>query len=204
MYNFEQTLELLGLKGLTEFFSILGFSSLIASVLYILMALGIFKMAKKTEIGKPWLSFIPIINTYMFGKVAQCYIKKDGTKSAKFGVALLVLNILKLVFVVLFIVALIITLISTVTLLYDAYDNDTSVTAEMFSPFISVIVLYFILLAIAVAYKIVYYVALWRIFAVFNSENATLFTVLSVFFAFLPGIFVFAIRNREPIRNNEL
>lgn len=199
MYNLEQAMEFLGIGVSTELLPVFGsFYGAVGIVLYILMAFGIFEMAKKAKIKNPWLAFIPIVNIYTFGRVAQCYVKNSGKKSAKFGAWLLALKILKLVFAAVFTVMLIIAVISVSTSLYDAYNNAESVTAEMFASLIPVIAMYFILLATAIAYKIVYYVALWRIFAVFNFSNATLFTVLSVFFGFLPEIFVFAIRNKEP------
>ena len=59
-------------------------------VLYIFQAIGISKMMKSLKLNNSWMAYVPIFNTYAFGKVAEQYIKKDGRKSAKFSVILLV------------------------------------------------------------------------------------------------------------------
>ena len=51
----------------------------------------------------------------------------------------------------------------------------------------------------AFVYTVLHYVAFWRIVASFDNSNATLYTVLSVFFSFLDPIFLFIIRNKQPV-----
>ena len=56
---------------------------------------------------------------------------------------------------------------------------------------------------LSVAFTVIYYVALWRIFALYNYKNATLFLVLSIFISCLYPIFLFVLRNKEPNFTNE-
>ena len=55
-----------------------------------------------------------------------------------------------------------------------------------------------IMFVMSIVYIVIYYVALWRIFAIFDYNNATLYLVLSVFITILCPIFIFALRKKEP------
>ena len=64
--------------------------------------------------------------------------------------------------------------------------------------FIPVILSSFLLMLSALAFAIVKYIALWRVYSSFDGKNAVLFTVLSVLFNFLEPVFLFVIRNNQP------
>ncbi len=175
-----------------------GISGIIGLVFYILQAIGIYKMANSLGIAYPWISFIPVANSYTFGKVASRYIKRDGSASAKFEIWLLVLQILMTITAILLVITAIIAIVSIVGFADAAILDDSAMTLSMFSSFIPVIILYVVTFGLALAYNIIYYVALWRIFSIFSADNATIFTVLSVLFNILPPIFLFVIRNSNP------
>ena len=178
---------------------VLVFACAAALVFYLLRAVGVWKMAKTAEISSPWVAFIPVVNSFTLGKIAEKYRKRDGTKSAKFGVALLALNIITLVIGILLTVFTVNSVIEILKNAEYAVEADIDMTIDMFSSLIPVIILYVLIMAAAFAYMIVYYVALWRVFSSFDYRNATLFTVLSVFFSFLGPIFLFILRNRQPV-----
>ena len=148
--------------------------------------------------NNPWISFIPFANIFALGRIGQTYIKRDGTKSAKFGPILLVLYIIQFVIQIAFIVMLVLSLSTVIGNAYSAIEQDITMSLDMFYPLISVIAIYFVLFAIALTYKILYFVVLWRVFALLCNDNATLFTVLSIFFEFLAPVFLIIYRNREP------
>ncbi len=181
---------------LVGYIAVLGVVSL---VMYLLRAIGIYQMAKNSGISTPWVSFIPVANSFLFGKLAEKYRKKDGSPSAKFSILLLVFNILTLISGIML---LVFSLLSTVAILRfanTAVQSGTEMTIDMFSSLIPVIIFYVILMGVALSYMILHYVALWRIFSSFDYKNATLYTVLSVFFSFLDPIFLFILRNKPPV-----
>lgn len=198
--------EMLGSSGADElaggsillFLVIYGVAGIAGLVLYLLQAIGLYKMGKSLGACAPWISFIPIASTFAFGRIASKYVKKDGKNSANFGVWLLILEILMYALLIALIVFLVIALIAVAGYADNAAADHSAMTLDMFSAFIPVIVLYVALLGIAVTYEILYFVALWRIFSIFSASNATLFTVLSIFFTFLFPIFIFAVRNARP------
>lgn len=170
------------------------FFGIIALVMYILQAFGLYGMAKGSGIGKPWRGFIPFANTFLFGKIAERYVKKDGKPSAKFGGLLLAFEILTLVLAVVT-MAFAINVFS-VLFAYLAYDTgDTAIISATVSMIFSSIVL----VGVSIAYVVIYYVALWRIFTAFDYNNATVYFVLSIFFSFLGPIFLFVLRNKQPV-----
>lgn len=173
--------------------------AIVCLALYILRALGIYNMAKNAGLSNPWVAFVPIANSYTFGKLAEKYRRKDGKQSEKFSVLLLIFDILTLIACV----CLIIFSISSVLIILSnakiAYDIGTDMTLSQFSSLIPVIVFYVVTLLCAVVYTVLHYVAYWRIVAAYDYSNATLYTVLSVFFSFLDPIFLFILRNKQPV-----
>ena len=63
-----------------------------AVVTVIFQGIGIMKMHEKLGLKHGWMAFVPFLNAYAIGKVAEQYVKADGRKSAKFSVILVVAN----------------------------------------------------------------------------------------------------------------
>ena len=166
--------------------------------LYILNSVALFKMSKTLGLKNAWISFVPILSVFSFGRVAQRYIRKDSNPSAKFSIWLLVLYLLQGLSVAAFSVLTVKSVIEILNNVGNAMINETEITLEMFSSFIYVIISFLVLFGIAIAYQIVYYVALWRIYAIFNEQKAPLFIVLSILFAPIIPVFLFLIRNKQP------
>lgn len=165
--------------------------------MYILEAIGIYNMGKSFKFSNPWIAFIPVANIYAFGKVAEKYIKSDGTRSVKFSKILLILLIVLIVVSI----ALIVLAVSAIVIAASISEYGYDVTQNVPLPANLIIFLVFgmlLLIGVTVAYRIVRYVALWRLFSIFDCENATLYLILSIFFSFLAPIFIFVLRNRQP------
>lgn len=183
---------------LTVYGVLILFGCAVSIALFVLNGLGIFKMHKKMEFKNGWFAFIPILYVFALGKIAEKYVKQNGKKSAKFSIILLLVNIIRFIVAVLFLLFTVIAVFKIIAEAETAIANETQMVLEMFYSLIPVIALYFVLFAFAVTYNILYYVALWRVFSIFNDKNATLFTVLSVFFNFLAPIFIFIVSKNEP------
>ena len=65
------------------------FLGIILLAMYLLEAVGLYGMAKRSGISRPWRGFVPFANTFLFGKIAEKYRRRDGKRSAKFSVLLL-------------------------------------------------------------------------------------------------------------------
>ncbi len=170
------------------------FIVIIALAMYLLEAVGLYGMAKSSGFSRPWRGFVPFANTFLFGKIAERYVKKDGKRSAKFGGLLLAFEILTLIFSI----ATMAFVISMISVLATSY-NDSELNASIVVPMVAMLACCFVLIGVLIAYVVIYYVALWRIFTAFDYNNATVYFVLSILFSFLGPIFLFVLRNKQPV-----
>lgn len=176
----------------------LGVALCVALVMYLLEAISLYKMAKNMELKNPWISFIPIVSSYAFGRIGQRYVKNDGTPSAKLGKILLILEIILAVLLIAFIAVFCFAIYSVVLYADNTLVGDEAMTMQMLQSVIPAVVLYLAVLGVAIATAIIRYVTMWRVFAIYNYHNATLYLVLSIFFSFLYPIFLFTLRNSQP------
>lgn len=182
----------------TFFIGAIAVSAVIGIAIYLLESISVYKMAKSAEIKKPWLAFIPVANDWVFGTLAEKYKKKNSTKSARFGIILPVLEGIVLIEAIALTIFTVISIKEITGYALDAVNTSSEMAPEQFMSLIPVIILYFALMAVAIAYAVVFFIALWRIYSSFDKPNATLYIVLSVVFTISVPIILFIIRNRKP------
>lgn len=182
----------------TFFIGAIAVSAVIGIAIYLLESISVYKMAKSAEIKNPWLAFIPVANDWVFGTLAEKYKKKNGTKSARFGIILPVLEGIVLIEAIALTIFTVISIKEITGYALDAVNTSAEMAPEQFMSLIPVIILYFALMAVAFAYAVVFFIALWRVYSSFDKSNATLYIVLSVIFTISVPIILFIIRNRKP------
>ena len=182
----------------TIFIGAIAVSAVIGIAIYLLESISVYKMAKSAEIKNPWLAFIPVANDWVFGTLAEKYKKKNGTKSARFGIILPVLEGIVLIETIALTIFTVISVKEITGYALDAVNTSAEMAPEQFMSLIPVIILYFALMAVAIAYAVVFFIALWRVYYSFDKSNATLYIVLSVIFTISVPIILFIIRNRKP------
>lgn len=167
--------------------------------LYMLRAAGIYKMALNAGIKQPWIAFVPVANAYTFGLIAEKNNRKKTTEKTKFSVVLLTLRIIGTVFFVAAAVTFVIATSKILTFAYTAYENDTKLSLEALGSIVLPIVLFAVFTLVTLAFIIIRYIALWRIYNAYDNSNAAAYTVVSVLFNFTDPIFLFILRNRTPM-----
>lgn len=182
----------------TFFIGAIAVSAVIGIAIYLLESISVYKMAKSAEVKNPWLAFIPVANDWVFGTLAEKYKKKNGTKSARFGIILPVLEGIVLIETIALTIFTVISIKEITGYALDAVNTSSEMAPEQFMSLIPVIILYFALMAVAIAYAVVFFIALWRVYSSFDKSNATLYIVLSVIFTISVPIILFIIRNRKP------
>lgn len=182
----------------TFFVGAIAVSAVIGIAIYLLESISVYKMAKSAEIKNPWFAFIPVANDWVFGTLAEKYKKKNGTKSARFGIILPVLEGIVLIEAIALTIFTVISVKEITGYALDAVNTSAEMAPEQFMSLIPVIILYFALIAVAIAYAVVFFIALWRVYSSFDKSNATLYIVLSVIFTISVPIILFIIRNRKP------
>ncbi len=182
----------------TFFIGAIAVSAVIGIAIYLLESISVYKMAKSAEIKNPWLAFVPVANDWVFGTLAEKYKKKNGTKSARFGIILPVLEGIVLIESIALTIFTVISVKEITGYALDAVNTSAEMAPEQFMSLIPVIILYFALIAVAISYAVVFFIALWRVYSSFDKSNATLYIVLSVIFTISVPIILFIIRNRKP------
>lgn len=182
----------------TFFVGAVAVSAVIGIAIYLLESISVYKMAKSAEIKNPWLAFVPVANDWVFGTLAEKYKKKNGTKSARFGIILPVLEGIVLIESIALTIFTVISVKEITGYALDAVNTSAEMAPEQFMSLIPVIILYFALMAVAISYAVVFFIALWRVYSSFDKSNATLYIVLSVIFTISVPIILFIIRNRKP------
>lgn len=187
---------LLGVLGV--YAVIFGFSLLIGIGFLIMQGIGLSAMCKKLNIGSTWMCYLPLFNFIPMGRIAGKYENNIGKSNKKLGGWLVALSILLFVAVIAFVVLFAASLISLISSANSAILDGTDLAVNGIAMFIPAIIFYLITFGLAIAQTVIYYIVLWKIFSIFDDKNAVLFLVLSIFFNFLPSIFILVIRNKEP------
>ena len=177
-------------------------SGLAGLAAYILLAVGLYSIADRRGISKPWLAWIPFGQVWILGSISDQfqYVTMGRQKSKR--KTLLALEILMTVLGI----AICVMIISVIVEYLIALPMDGTLTADMidqkvmdiFVPMMAVVLMSLLLLGMSIAYVVVYYMALYDLYRSCEPANATLFTVLSIFLSgLLQGLFVLVSRKKD-------
>ena len=75
------------------FLGIVAAAAVLGIINYVIHALGIFKLAKKTDVKLPWLAWIPYAQYFTMGKVVEQCDTRIGKTPKSWGKILLIANI---------------------------------------------------------------------------------------------------------------
>ena len=172
-------------------------SSLMSIAIYIFTALSLYTIAKRRDIRRPWMAWVPVANAWLLGSIADQYryVAKGETKNKR--KVLLVLRIINAVLVAVFFVvflAMIFKLVMEVTtfsmdeeeLLMSVMGSLGGMVA-MIPPFC----------AVSIAYAIIYYMALYDIYESCDPGNKVLYLVIGIFVGIAQAVFLFICRNKD-------
>lgn len=168
-------------------------------VIYILNAIGLYKMAKNRGMSEAWLAWIPVLNSYVIGNLA-CPMNFSGKRRNKFGTVLLTLKLI----VTLFGLAGFFALCTIDWRMVLSRSNAGSV--PLFMPAAASFILIFSLLIdslCGIVYSVFEYIAYYHLFSHYDKKNGVLYLVLSIVISGIAPIFVFALRNKRFINHYE-
>lgn len=156
--------------------------------MYLLQAIGLYKMGMTLEHKNPWLAFIPLANLYALGKVAET--KTDDKKPLRYSRLLIFFNLLACAVSISWLVYIVVLAVKA--------NTDSAYVILYGNVFASMGLL--LIYALSITYAIFCYIALYRIYKLFAPENATTYLLLSIFFGNIaqPIIF-FCLRNKAPV-----
>ena len=158
---------------------------------YALRAAGMYSIAKRRGLNRPWMAWVPVVDYYLLGCISDQYqyVAKGKVKSKR--KVLLTLNIIMAalaVGMVGFYVAFIVRLVQ-------GYMDPES--PEMVTSLMGVAGLVLPMVGIAIALAIVRYIALYDLYTSCSPQNNVLFLVLSIVFSITEPFFIFFNRKKD-------
>lgn len=191
-YVFEDALGLGVLSGL--------FSGIPSAVLgiagYILTSLALYTLAKRRGIYHAWLSWVPVVNVWIVGSLSDQYrYVVKGQNKAKRKV-LLTLGIIISVLLAIVIVAVAAILVNVFSgMMYGA--TGMKLIEKFAGTIMGIVGLVLPLAGVAIAYAIIYFMALYDVFTSMDPDNSVVFLVLSILFNVTEPFFLFFNRNKD-------
>ena len=167
-------------------------SMLFGVAAYVLTAYALYTIARRREIRKPWLAWIPVANVWILGSLSDQYqylVKGQNKTKRK---VLLVLNIL-LVMLTLVVVVLCGVMVAGAFL----SGGEPDMLAGIMGPAMAMLGLCVPMLGISIAMAIIRYMALYDIYRSLDPSNSVLFLVLSILVSFTEPFFLFFSRNKD-------
>ena len=173
---------------------------LMAIAAYVFMSIGLYAIAKKRCIRRPWLAWIPVANMWLLGCISdQCrYVTRNQERSRrKRMLTLAIIQFADLLLVIATFVACFIRLGTWIVL-----GMPEEGILHIFVMFCVLLLLMLPLMVVTIWLLVERFCACYDLFSSCIPENKTVFTVLSIVAAcmgydILGAIFVFICRHKE-------
>jgi len=159
---------------------IAAFAMLFTLAIYVVTALGYYRMAKKLGVDNAFLAFIPVASQYLIGQIAEVGASATGKKSWPWRYILL------LPYIGLFVLSFVMGVTSAL-----------SVVLPIFA--VLTLLLALVIMPVTIAVVVFNYMALWYIFKLFDEGNAVLYLVLSIFFSVAMPIIILILSGKTPM-----
>ncbi len=183
---------------------------LLGIMCYIFQAVALYSMAKSQGIKAPGIAWIPIINFYLLGKVADVIGKAQGRNTHR-RVSLLVLHIIlnAFSFGLLTYLPMVLDFLFQFMLYYNYYQPYVgNNSADPYTMVIAPALLAFLSAALILTLAIIYYVFLMRAVYIIlkdrSPRNCGLMIVLCIFINYAIGPCLFAVRNKPSMAQVQL
>ena len=171
-------------------------SGMIAIAAYVLSSMALHTIASRRGLGNPWLAWIPVANSYLVGSISDQYryIVRRERKSKR--VVLLTLSIIRAVLSVVVLGQLIAVIGQGITGIMWNY-SERQILEEIMESVVNLLCMCLPLCAVAIAYAIVRYMALFDIYKSLDPSNSVLYLVLSILMGVTEPFFLFYNRNKD-------
>lgn len=155
-------------------------------VQYIFQSLGLYTIAKRRGISKPWLAWVPVGNVWIMGCISDQYqyVARGLNKNKR--TLLMWLNVIMVVLLGLYTAFM-------VTMIIAQENGDYMMTGAL-----GIMLLALVMFAVSVWYSILVYMAQFDLFRSAEPDNAVLYLVLSILIGgIVNAILVFICRNKD-------
>lgn len=163
---------------------------------YVLTALGLYTIAQRRGINKPWLAWIPVVNVWTLGCISDQYrYVVKGEKKSKRKV-LIGLNIAQAVCVLVFFVLMIVMIVDVAGMAM-ANPSEQEIITAVLGSMGGVLLMIIPISAISLTTAIITYMALYDVYTSCDPKNNVTFLVLSILFSITQPFFIFFSRKKD-------
>lgn len=176
-----------------------GLGAIIGIVFYILNGIAFYAIAKNRGYNRPWLAWIPFAKEYLKGAIADDISYRTG-KSTQFRVWILVgIIVAKLGSIITTAIQLpeLFAMLGAMDL--GLYNNGVNLLTPRLSSAAFFSLLSLLISAISIAYSVLHYIVMYRIYKDYVPQNAVMYLVLSIIFNVTEPFFALSIRNKPAI-----
>lgn len=166
----------------------------ISLVFYIFESLGLYTIAKRRGIRHPWLSWVPLGNTWILGRISDQYQQYTQGKKTRRSAILLVCSLIMPVLMVLYVFALVRFFVE----LSEVIGVDTPAIYGLSESAITAFaVTALAVIAVSIVTVVFQYIALYDLFRSCDPNNATAFLILSIFVSVAMPFLIFSQREKD-------
>lgn len=193
--------------------SLSGITSLIGIAAFVLTALSLYTIAKRRGIKKPWLAWVPVLNVWILGSIADQYryVSKGEVKNRRkvlLGLNIATAAIMLVLFVLLIWMVVELMLAAGGTLMgwlgmLESGDVDAimQIADKVFLPAILMALTALPLIIVVITSAVYYWIAMYDVFLSCDPANSVIYLLASIFGGFvLEGIeciFLMIVREKD-------
>lgn len=171
-------------------------SSLFSIASYVMTALALYAIAKRRGLHKPWLAWIPVVDSWLLGSISDQYryVSQGQIKSKRKW--LLGLEIASASLLVIILGVCISAVVQAVLSAASFYAEDALLRSAT-SSLIGAVALLVPLATVAIAKSVITYMALYDVYKSLDPGNCVMYLVLSILIPVTQPFFLLCNRNKD-------
>ncbi len=165
-------------------------------VSYVLRSLGVYTIAKRRCIRRPWFAWVPIVDQYLLGCISDQYQYVVKGKNRNKRRVLLALTIAQTVAII-GIFAVYILMVVNMVRIAEVGMSDAMMVQMIAAPAIGILCMSLVMMVLAIVLMVFRYMALYDLYTSCSPANNVLFLVLSIVFSVTEPFFIFFSRKKD-------
>lgn len=172
------------------------FCTMLPIVMYVFQSLGLYAMAQKRGLKRPWLAWVPVGDCWILGSLADQYryVAKGEVKNRR--KILMALYIVLYALLIVFFAFFIYFLITAISGSIGGYIPEELLYESLGAAF-GMLGIALLMLGVAIVWVVFLYIALYDLYKSCDPNNATLFLALSIFCSPTMPFLIFFLRSKE-------
>ena len=164
---------------------------------YLLLAWGLYTIARRRGIRHAWLAWVPVLNQWILGSISDQYQYVTTHKVRNKRKWLLGLSFVPAILSVVGIVLMFVFFISIMAYGYSGASGWDAYATSGLGSLLAMIGVFLAISGVTVAIAVLQYVALYDLYQSCEPSNSTVFLLLSIFIPVAMPVLVFLCRNKD-------